>query len=226
MITYNSQKYNNLKKKILEILEVNNINTFDSEALIPLEVLEMLTSEVQKCFLSPDKFLMEKCPKCGKTHLKVFSSWYKRKIIFKVNNILIAVTVSVPRLICENCGSTHAVIPDFCVPLKQYSKDAIIEIAIQANTSSTEETANALNIDSKQVRRFVKLVKSFANNVSSLIHILQLKIKVLENVFEQLYYLLKQFPNITEIYFMHFKTIFLYEKNQRYLYIEYAKLST
>lgn len=226
MITYNSPKYNNLKENILEILKFNNIDTFDSESVIPQNVLNSITFKVQDCLLSNNKFLDAKCPKCGKTHLKPLCSSYFRNIILKINNILIKVKLVVPRLICENCSSTHAVLPDFCVPLKQYSKAAIIEIATEANTTSTEETANNLNIDSKQVRRFVNLVKSFTHNLDLLVHILQLKINMLENFFEQLYCLLKQLPNITEIYFEHFKTIFLYEKNRRYLYIEYAKLST
>ena len=226
MITYNSPKYNNLKENILKILEINNIDTFDSEASIPQSVFDSITLEVQNCVFSADKFLSANCPKCGNVHLKLFCSSYARNIIFKINNILIKVKLVVPRVICENCGSTHAILPDFCVPMKQYSKDAIIEIVAQAHSSSTEETANSLDIDPKQVRRFVNLVKSFSHNIDLLIHILQLKINVLENALEQLYYLLKQLPNITEIYFMHFKTIFLHEKNQRYLYIEYAKLST
>lgn len=226
MITYNSPKYNNLKENILEILDLNKIDTFDSETVILQNVLNSITLKVQDCLSSNNKFLDAKCPMCGKTHLKPFLSTYSRYVILKINNILIKVKLVVPRLICENCGSTHAVLPDFCVPLKQYSKDAIIEIATQAHASSTEETANALDIDSKQVRRFVNLVKLFTPNLDLLAHILQLKINMLENFFDQLYCLLKQLPNITEIYFMYFQTIFLYEKNQRYLYIEYAKLST
>lgn len=226
MITYNSPKYNNLKENILEIFDLNKIDTFDAEVVIPQNVLNSITLKVQDCLLPDNKFLDTKCPKCGKAHLKPLLSTYSRYVILKINNILIKVKLVVPRLICENCVSTHAVLPDFCVPLKQYSKDSIIEIAFEANNSSTEETANKLNIDSKQVRRFVNLVKSFTNNLNLLIHILQLKINVLENAFEQLYCLFKQLSNIAEIYFMHFRTIFLYEKNQRYLYIEYAKLST
>ena len=226
MITYNSQKYNNFKEKILKILECNNINTLDSEAVISEKLLDTITLQVQECLISTDKFLKEKCPKCGKTHLKPFSSSYYRNVILKINNILIKVKLVVPRVICENCNSTHAVLPDFCVPLKQYSKDAIIEIATEAFATSTEETANTLNIESKQVRRFVNLVNSFVPNLSLLMHILQLKIDILENILNKLYSLLKQLPNITQIYFEHFKTIFLFSENKRYLYIEYAKLST
>ena len=116
MITYKSPKYNNLSKKILEILNFNNIDTFDSESIIPKNVLDAITLLVQDCVMTSDKFLTEKCPKCGKTHLKIFNSSYSRNVIIKVNNVLIKVKLVVPRLICENCGSTHAVLPDFSLP--------------------------------------------------------------------------------------------------------------
>ena len=226
MITYNSPKFNSLKKNTLKIFKINNISTFDSETVIPSNIINTVTLNVQNCMIPPDKFLAEKCPKCGKTHLKIFCSKYSRNIILKINNILIKVKVIVPRMICDNCGSTHAVLPDFCIPLKQYSKDAIIEIVGEAVSTSTEETANSLNIDSKQVRRLVNLVKSFVPNLSLLINILQLKINIMEYFLENLYTLLKQLPDITKIYFEYFRTIFLFKQNKRYLYIEYAKLST
>lgn len=197
MITYNSPKYNNLNKKILEILEFNNIDTLDAETVIPVSVLETIALVVQECLISADKFLTEKCPKCGKTH----------------------------RLICENCGSTHAVLPDFCVPLKRYSKDAIAEIANMAAKDGTENTAATLNIEAKQIRRFVNVVKSFLGNVSVLAHKLKITLEFIQYQLKELYELLKQIPNITEKYFEEFRSIFLYEKNRRNLYIEYSKLS-
>lgn len=225
MITYNSPKYNNLNKKILEILEFNNIDTLDAETVIPVSVLETIALVVQECLISADKFLTEKCPKCGKTHLKILNSQYPRNIFLKVNNPLIKVKILVPRLICENCGSTHAVLPDFCVPLKRYSKDAIAEIANMAAKDGTENTAATLNIEAKQIRRFVNVVKSFLGNVSVLAHKLKITLEFIQYQLKELYELLKQIPNITEKYFEEFRSIFLYEKNRRNLYIEYSKLS-
>ena len=225
MITYNSQKYNNLKENILKTLEFNNVDTFDAEAIIPQDVLGTITLQVQECLISTDNFLTKKCPKCGKAHLKSFSSSYSRNIILKINNILIKVKLVVPRLICENCGSTHAVLPDFCVPLKQYSKDAILEIVIKAIESSVDDVADDLNIEVKQVRRFISLVKFFLPNLSLLVKEVNILINFVEISLKKLYQLLDKLPNITEIYFSNFKTIFLYITKKRFLYFEYAKLS-
>ena len=226
MITYSSPKYNNLSKKIIEILKFNNIDTFDSESTIPENVLSTITLLVQECIIPSDKFLTEKCPKCGKNHLKLFNSTYSRNVILKINNILIKVKLVVPRLICENCSSTHAVLPDFCVPLKRYSKDAIIEIVNLAIEKGTEEVAATLNIDSKQVRRFINVVRSAICNLSVLAYKLKVTMEFILYKLKDLYRLIKQIPNITEKYFEEFRTIFLYEKKRRELYIEYSKLST
>lgn len=226
MITYSSPKYNNLSKKIIEILNFNNIDTFDSESIIPKNVLNTITLLVQECVNSSNKFLTEKCPKCGKNHLKLFNSTYSRNVILKINNILIKVKLVVPRLICENCSSTHAVLPDFCVPLKRYSKDAIIEIVNLAIEKGTDEVAATLNIDSKQVRRFINVVRSAICNLSVLAYKLKVTMEFILYKLKDLYRLIKQIPNITEKYFEEFRTIFLYEKKRRELYIEYSKLST
>ena len=69
-------------------------------------MLSTITLLVQECIIPSDKFLTEKCPKCGKNHLKLFNSTYSRNVILKINNILIKVKLVVPRLICENCSST------------------------------------------------------------------------------------------------------------------------
>lgn len=221
MISYNSNKYNNLIKQIVKILKINNISTEDYEQRISSNIIEQITEKVQLCVVSAEHFLTEKCPKCGKTHLKIFSSTYSRNIIFKINNLLIKVKITIPRLICENCNSTHAVLPDFCIPLKQYSKQAILDITSTALNSSTEAVANNLNIEAKQVRRFINLVKKQVNNISLINRMLNSKFKNCT----KLYTLLKHLPkNISKIYFKNFNTIFLYENTKRNLYLQYAKL--
>ncbi len=185
-------------------------------------MLDLISSKVQACVVSADKFLSEKCPKCGKTHLNVFSSSYSRNVIFKINNLLFKVKILVPRLICSNCNSTHAVLPDFCVPLKQYSKQAILEISSIASKNSSQAVADALNIDSKQVRRFINLVKKQIDNVKLLSNILNSKFRN----FTKLYTFIKYLPkDISKKYFENFNTVFLYEHFNRNLYLQYAKLS-
>ena len=107
-----------------------------------------------------------------------------------------------------------------------YSKDAIIEIVNLAIEKGTDEVAATLNIDSKQVRRFINVVRSAICNLSVLAYQLKVTMEFILYKLKDLYRLIKQIPNITEKYFEEFRSIFLYEKNKRNLYIEYSKLST
>ena len=97
-----------------------------------------------------------------------------------------------------------------------------MEIASIASKSSSQAVADVLNIDSKQVRRFINLVKKQINAVNLLKNILNFKFKN----FTKLHTFIKYLPkNISKIYFENFNTIFLYELSNRNLYLRYAKLS-
>ena len=99
---------------------------------------------------------------------------------------------------------------------------AILDIASLALNTTTESVANNLNIESKQVRRFVNLVKKEVNNIGLINKILDSKFKNST----KLYTIIKHLPKeISKIYFENFNTIFLYENNKRNLYIRYSKLS-
>ena len=219
MISYNLNCFNNLSNKIFKIFEKNNISTNDPEIIVPLKIIEEIENLIDSCCSIPiNRFLKEKCPKCGKKHLNFFPSKYSRNVIFKIGNILVKIKILVPRLICNNCNSTHAILPDFCVPLKRYSKQAILEISSMALKNSTQETADTLNLEAKQVRRFVNILKKQKDKLK----FISSKLSKSRN----LYILIKRLPkNINEIYFKNFKQMFLYECSKRYLYLKYIKLS-
>ena len=165
MITYNSLKFNNLDKKIAKILINNNINIDDSQAFIDQNIIISIEKYIANCLEPVSNFTDLTCPKCGNKHLVPMQSSYSRNVIFKINNILIKLNITLPRVICNNCASTHSVIPCFCVPFKQYSKQAILEIVSQADKTSTQIVADELDIDSKQIRRFVNLFALFKNDI-------------------------------------------------------------
>ena len=226
MITYNSPKFNNIIKKITKILLKSSINLQDAEQQIPESVINDINNYISKILEPQCKFLSTPCPCCGKTHLEPFNSTYKRTVIFRIENIIIKLKITVPRLICKNCNSTHALLPDFCIPLKQYSKQAILSIASEASKSSTENVAKNLNVESKQVRRFLNIVEHNKNNIL-LIHqknpsVFSTKIDANSNIQQ----LIKAIPNnFTEIFYEEFRSIFLYIKGKRKIYMIFQKLS-
>ena len=127
---------------------------------------------------------------------------------------------------CSNCGSTHAVLPSFCVPFKQYSKQAILEIVVEAENFSTEAVANNLEIEAKQVRRMVNIVKKSKNNIlqTAIVNptIFKNKIDINSSISE----MITNLPNnFDELYFKEFETVFLYIPQKRKIYIKLSKLS-
>ena len=227
MITYTSTKFNNITEKITEILINNNININDSEQILPNSIINEIQLYISSLLLTANKFLSVPCPKCGKVHLEPFLSSYQRTIIFRIGNLLANIKLAIPRVKCSNCNSSHALLPDFCIPLKQYSNQAILSIASDASKTSTENVAEQLNIDSKQVRRFVNIVKANKNNILFIYHkyIVYFKLHLFSN--SNITDIILEIPqNFNQLFFKEFRYIFLYNiTNKRKLYMQYKKLS-
>ena len=224
MISYNSLNFNNIANKIEQILQ-NKIDVTDVFQTIPIAVMHNVVNYVHEELKPVNKFVSVPCPKCEKYHLIPMESTYNRNIIFRVGNVLLKIKINISRLICENCGSTHAVLPDFCIPFKQYSNQAILSIVREASLTSTEKAANKLNIEPKQVRRFVNIVEANKNSIVLLYHtyINEFNFNIDSN--SKLYVLIRALPNnIAKLYFKQFKSIFLYVHNKRKIYINYQKL--
>lgn len=226
MITYFLHKFNKINQKIKESLLNNDINIYDCEAVIPINIIESIKIYISSLLEPTYKFVSVPCPKCAKTHLIPMESTYQRNVIFKIENILLKFKICVPRLKCSNCGSTHAVLPSFCVPFKQYSKQAILEIVTETSESSTETLAERLNIESKQVRRFVNIVKNLIDNILQLSKIYTSKFEYNITINSSLHTIIQALPNdFDELYFKEFRIIFLYKRIKRKIYMEFKKLS-
>ena len=226
MITYFSPKFNKIIEKIKKNFFNNNINIYDSEFTIPDNTIESIQIYISSLLEPTYKFVSVPCPKCAKTHLITMESIYQRNVIFKIENLLIKIKIDVPRLKCCNCGSTHAVLPSFCVPFKQYSKQAILEIVTIASESSTESIAEKLNIESRQIRRFVNIVKDSINNILQLSKIYPSKFENNTKINSILPTIIQVASNdFEELYFKEYRIIFLYKKIKRKIYMEFRKLA-
>ena len=226
MITYISYKFNKIIEEFTQILTENEINIFDSEQKISEHIIQLLLNHLTNKLEPSSSFVSAPFPKCGKKHLTPMESFYQRNIIFKVSNLLIHLKIQIFRMKCSNCGSTHAVLPDFCILFKRYSKQAIIEIAIEASETSTENISEKLNIDPKQIRRVVNIVKDANNNILQLSKIYPTKLKNNITIDSNLHTIIQELPkDLEELYFKEFRVIFLYKKIKRKIYINFKKLS-
>jgi hypothetical protein len=57
--------------------------------------------------------------------------------------------VQIYRLICHNCGATHAVLPDFLLPKKRYSSNKIEEALSGAETSDDDMSISKASVATK-----------------------------------------------------------------------------
>lgn len=65
------------------------------------------------------------CPHCGNTE---FIKWgfYNRNIYYIENNFIRFDIIEIQRVKCKKCGHTHALLPSFIIPYKQYLLDVIL----------------------------------------------------------------------------------------------------
>lgn len=196
------------KEKVNSICKKNNMKIITKE-------LNQLMPSLNTC---PNLV----CPKCGATGSMQSHSSYERNLLVLSDFKIFPVSIRIHRVICSKCHSTHALLPDFIVPFKQYSSQSIIDIAIFAFRNSIEKAAIKFDISTRQVYRFVKLLNLMLNYVVSFLLSL-------------IPYLFSSSPDITifnnlpsnfsEVFFNSLKSPFLYISNKRKLYIGFHKLS-
>ena len=96
------------------------------------------------------------CPICGgRCHCH---GWYRRWVYDGSERA----QVSILRVICLNCGRTHAVVPDFIRPYGRHSQQVREKAVIAVLTTSTspEKAGQASFVDAETVRRWVKEFKA------------------------------------------------------------------
>lgn len=94
------------------------------------------------------------CPLCNSKHL-VKNGTYQRNIIFLIENERIETNMKIQRFKCKNCGKTHALLPEFVVPYKQFSLQFIIEVLNSILEKSINKTSTLFNV-SRQIIYFWK----------------------------------------------------------------------
>lgn len=108
------------------------------------------------------------CPKCkAKSNFSYHGSYIRHiSLIREEKNY--DFQVSVTRVICNSCGSTHALLPSFIVPYKIFSLDSILYVVQNSMLSSVIELSEKLKISFELIYSFIALTIGFFYHVDSL----------------------------------------------------------
>ena len=114
----------------------------------------------------------ETCPTCKSSGNLNIHSYYKRNLIDFIDGQVIHHTISITRTICESCGSTHAILPDFIIPYCSYSLFFILRVLSEyfLHILSVEALCEKFHITSKQLYKWVKLFHTHEELYTSFIN--------------------------------------------------------
>lgn len=209
MITYFLR---NVKFNIKKLEEINNYSSQKKYIQQFMPTLKQLSN----C----------KCPKCGAIDKFSFHCTYSRNISFCLSGKIVNFVVTVTRVKCDSCLSTHAILPDFIIPYKIMSCYGICRIVKEAVTSSVLTVCDKLQISYQLIYQYIFLLNSFFANVQ----ILNNQNNYFEKFSEEIFWInLDFFVNVTfhYDYYYFFKWCFLMDRfrNQTYkpIYIGMAQ---
>lgn len=151
------------------------------------------------------------CPKCG-AHTFHRHAFYERHVLYLDDDYTIhECTLSVLRLKCTSCNSTHAILPSDVIPYCIYSLPTFLkitsEILISHNTLS--HTAQTYHISYQLISWFIKRLFSF--EASSKLVLKELKLYD-EFTLSSMLSLIISRPTFTSEYFIYTRWAFLMQK--------------
>lgn len=150
------------------------ITYFLRNVKLDVKKLENLTDYEHKCkyiqsFMPILKNIHNcKCPKCGAIDNFSFHCTYERNLSFCLNDSVQNFTVTVTRVICNSCSSTHALLPDFIVPYKIMASFSICKIVIESMHSSALAVSKKFSISYQLIYAYIALMLSFLPNITIL----------------------------------------------------------
>ena len=69
------------------------------------------------------------CPHCGAQHNCIYHESYQRDLISVENGKRVEYQVEIPRVRCQSCGRTHAILSDILIPFASYTLRFILHLS-------------------------------------------------------------------------------------------------
>lgn len=151
------------------------------------------------------------CPKCGAIASMHRHSFYERHVTYIEDGVVCDTLLSVLRLQCNSCGSTHAILPSNVIPYCIYSLDLIFQITAEVllEDHSVIHTSTKYGLSHQLVYLFINRLLDFQNDTILVLRILEhYDLLTLKGVLQTILSILS-FP---KDYFTHTRWSFLMQK--------------
>lgn len=119
-------------------------------------------------------FFSYTCPKCGAKHSWNRHATYERHLVIQENNMFIDTRLTILRLKCTSCHSTHAILPADVIPYVIHSLSCIVKLLV----SHYVHSESILSLAAKYGLSF-QLIYSFLHGFLSYMDICYLTLRTL-----------------------------------------------
>ena len=149
------------------------------------------------------------CPKCN-SHSFSFFGYYNRNFMALINNKPSVFNINIKRVICKTCKATHALIPNFIIPYKIYSKDTIIFCLQKSNDLHLLNIQDIFNVDRQLILNWKKQFNLYLNFISTFYSIFD-TYTILNNLSNDINFCFDFFIKFRKIFLLnHLGSIFNY----------------
>lgn len=108
------------------------------------------------------------CPKCGAKNRFIRHAYYDRSVCFLDGNLNVCEEkLTILRLLCKSCSSTHAVLPGDIIPYGVYDKTYILNVlsAYFVYNQSILMLSQKYSISYQTLYNFIRKFRSFLNSI-------------------------------------------------------------
>ena len=141
--------------------KINSFNKISKENV-------SLTNEYIQSLMPSCEDIHCNCPKCkAKSNFSYHGSYTRNLTLIREANIY-DFKVKVTRVICNSCGSTHALLPNFIVPYKIFSRDSILSTVASKASTSVIKVSREIGISMQLIYNFILLIMKFFPHAHSL----------------------------------------------------------
>lgn len=106
------------------------------------------------------------CPKCGAKHSWNRHATYERHLVIQENNMFIDTRITILRLKCTSCHSTHAILPVDIIPYVIHSLSCVVKLLVShyVHNESVLSLATKYGLSFQLIYSFLQGFLSFINS--------------------------------------------------------------